>query len=125
MSDRQIYEQLAAEIHRGTPVCLVTIIDAQGSTPRAVGAKMLVFADGRTFGSLGGGYSEQQACDAASQCLLLSGKQRTLLIDLCEQHGTRGGDMCGGTIWINLEPYNHDILPEIDAFRENQASLMG
>ncbi|MDD4716421.1 MAG: XdhC family protein, partial [Oscillospiraceae bacterium] len=40
------------------PSALVTIIETKGSTPREAGAKMIVYPDGRTVGSIGGGCSE-------------------------------------------------------------------
>ena len=42
-------------------VALVTITPSTGSTPQRVGAKMLVFADGRTVGTIGGGCYENDA----------------------------------------------------------------
>jgi len=53
MTDREIYEKLVEWTDQGLPVCLATIIETQGSTPRQVGAKMLIFADGTTYGSIG------------------------------------------------------------------------
>jgi len=37
---------------RGEEVALVTIVASTGSTPQRVGAKMLVYADGRTVGTI-------------------------------------------------------------------------
>ena len=39
----------------------MTIVRASGSTPQRTGAKMLVFADGRTVGTIGGGCYENCA----------------------------------------------------------------
>ena len=43
------------------PAALVTIVSTTGSTPQRVGAKMLVFADGRIVGTIGGGCYENDA----------------------------------------------------------------
>ncbi|MFU8856689.1 MAG: XdhC family protein, partial [Deferrisomatales bacterium] len=70
MTDREIFARLAALRQDGKEVCLATIVEAAGSTPRDVGAKMLVCADGTTFGSVGGGCGERQVKTAALRCLL-------------------------------------------------------
>lgn len=114
MTDREVFEKLAEVTSRGTPVCLATIIDAQGSTPREVGAKMLVFADGTTYGSIGGGCGESQVRSAVYQCLLVWRKPLILEIDLTDDLGTRGGDVCGGRMWVNVEPYGIEAEPDSD-----------
>lgn len=52
-----------------TPVALAAIVARHGSMPREVGAKMLVFPDGKTVGSIGGGIMEYRAVQAAKQML--------------------------------------------------------
>ena len=52
-----------------TPAVLLTIVSRHGSTPREIGAKMLVFADGKTVGSVGGGILEHRACQMAAEML--------------------------------------------------------
>ena len=56
-----VLDALRRALARGESVALVTIIRAHGSTPQRVGAKMLVFADGRTVGTIGGGCYEHDA----------------------------------------------------------------
>ena len=50
-----------------TPAVLATIIARHGSTPRDVGAKMLVLPDGSTVGSVGGGIMEYRVQQLASK----------------------------------------------------------
>ena len=42
----------------GKPCVVVTVAQTRGSVPREAGAKMLVYADGKTVGSVGGGKFE-------------------------------------------------------------------
>jgi xanthine dehydrogenase accessory factor len=65
----QVYEATLEVIRRGKPAAMVTVIDARGSTPRGVGAKMLVHADGRTVGTVGGGDVEACAIEGALAAL--------------------------------------------------------
>ena len=50
-----------------TPAVLATIVARRGSTPRDVGAKMLVLPDGSTVGSVGGGIMEYRVQQLASK----------------------------------------------------------
>ena len=50
-----IYQEIARITAAGEEAALVTIVAASGSTPREVGAKMLVRADGSILGTVGGG----------------------------------------------------------------------
>jgi xanthine/CO dehydrogenase XdhC/CoxF family maturation factor len=85
-------------------VCLATIIETMGSTPREVGAKMIICVDGTTYGSIGGGCGESQARSAALRSTLVTRKPQILEIDLSDDLGTRGGDVCGGKVWVFIEP---------------------
>lgn len=50
-----------------TPAVLATIVARHGSTPRDVGAKMLILPDGSTVGSVGGGIMEYRVQQLASK----------------------------------------------------------
>ncbi len=105
MTDRELLAQLASLRAAGVAGCLATIVRAAGSTPRAVGAKMLTCADGTTYGSVGGGCGERQVKTAALRCLLTTHRPELVAVDLTDDLGTRGGDVCGGKMWIFVEPY--------------------
>ena len=49
----------------GEPYAVVTIAEASGSVPRKNG-KMLVFSDGRTLGTVGGGPAERM--ESGTRC---------------------------------------------------------
>lgn len=104
MTDLMIFRKLAEFKSAGTPCCLVTIVDARGSTPRGPGAKMIVCADGTSWGSVGGGCGEKRARSAALRCLLSTKKPELLEVDLTDDLGTKGGDVCGGAMSVFVEP---------------------
>ncbi len=104
MTDRELFARLAQLRERKAAACLATIVEAHGSTPREVGAKMLVCADGTTYGSVGGGCGERQVKAAALRCLLAAHRPELVEVDLTDDLGTRGGDVCGGRMWIFVEP---------------------
>ena len=104
MTDREIFAKLLELSRQGKAACLATIVEASGSTPREVGAKMLVCADGTAFGSVGGGCGESVVKSAALRILLVTGTPELIRVDLTDDLGTRGGDVCGGVMTVFVEP---------------------
>jgi xanthine dehydrogenase accessory factor len=88
---------------RGETVALVTIVAARGSTPQRVGARMLVHADGRTVGTIGGGCYESDALGRAREVLRT---RATALVhyDLNDDIAEESGLICGGHMDVFIEP---------------------
>jgi xanthine dehydrogenase accessory factor len=104
MTDQEIFQKLADLKNRGIDSALATIVETSGSTPRDVGAKMIICADGTIFGSVGGGCGESEVKSAALRCLLTTQTPELLDISLLDDLGTRGGDVCGGKMLLFVEP---------------------
>ena len=68
-SSEAIYEAAVQALRGGEVVALATIVEAGPSSPRAPGAKMLVYSDGRTLGTVGGGPSEAWVVENAREAL--------------------------------------------------------
>jgi xanthine dehydrogenase accessory factor len=97
-----IYSRLAELAAAGQPVAVCTVTKAAGSVPRQPGAKMLVFPDGRSEGTVGGGAMEARVVQEALAALA-DGKPRTLEYSLSD--ATRGDPgICGGTLEVFVEP---------------------
>jgi xanthine dehydrogenase accessory factor len=90
-------------LERGEPVALVTIVRTQGSTPQRVGAKMLVFADGRTVGTIGGGCYEHDALGKAREALA-NGQPHLVGYELSDDLAEETGLICGGRMEVFIEP---------------------
>src|SRR5580765_7379172 len=82
---------------------MVTIIRPHGSTPQRVGAKMLVFADGRTVGTIGGGCYEHDAFWKARGALE-SRKSDVIHYELNDDLAEETGLICGGQMDVFIEP---------------------
>ncbi|HVG69355.1 MAG TPA: XdhC family protein, partial [Vicinamibacterales bacterium] len=67
--NQEVFAALAEALSRGEEVALVTITNSTGSTPQRVGAKMLVYSDGRTVGTIGGGCYENDAFGKAREAI--------------------------------------------------------
>src|SRR5215831_5634337 len=93
----EIWSEAVRTLEREKPFVLATIVNVRGSTPREVGAKMIVRNDGQ-FGTIGGGCGEAEVFRKA-RVLLEEGKGARLTeIDLTgdfdqQQIGTCGGIM--------------------------------
>ncbi|MEW6717708.1 MAG: XdhC/CoxI family protein [Chloroflexota bacterium] len=102
---QEIFKALSELQDKQLSAALCTIIHAQGSTPRQVGSKMLVFPDGSYVGSVGGGEMEARVIAEAKQALI-DGKPRKLEYRLSDpQRGDPG--VCGGQLEVFVDP----ILP--------------
>jgi len=104
MTDQEIFKKLAELKKQGIDAALATIIETSGSTPRGVGAKMIICADGTAYGSVGGGCGESEVRSAALRCLLTTNHPELLEISLLDELGTKGGDVCGGKMLMFVEP---------------------
>jgi xanthine dehydrogenase accessory factor len=81
----------------------VTVVRANGSTPQRAGAKMLVFADGRTIGTIGGGCYENDAC-LKGRDAIASGRQSLLHYELNDDFAQENGLICGGQMDVHVDP---------------------
>lgn len=83
-----------------TSCVLVTIVETQGSAPRASGTKMLVNADDFA-GTIGGGNLEYQATQMAREIIAQGGTTRLEHFKL----GPALGQCCGGATTLLFEPF--------------------
>ena len=100
---QEVFEALTQALERGEEVALVTIVSAQGSTPQRVGAKMVVFPDGRIVGTIGGGCYENDAFWKAREAIQ-SRKPRLVKYDLNDDFAQENGLVCGGQMQVYIEP---------------------
>jgi len=100
---RDIYVQVARLTAEGETVATATIVRTRGSTPREVGAKMLVRRSGIT-GTVGGGCGEADAWRAALSAIE-SGRPEVVVADLTEDIDMRSRGVCGGIMDILVEPW--------------------
>jgi len=89
---------------RGGPIAIVTVISTKGSVPRKAGAKMLVWPDGRTLGSIGGGCSEGMVIKTALD-VIRNGGCLTEKIDMTGDTAEDEGMVCGGIMQVMIEAY--------------------
>ena len=66
---KQIFSQLFYEVEKRRDTVLVTLIADRGSAPRKAGAQMLVGAEGRLVGTIGGGAVEGRSIQLCRELL--------------------------------------------------------
>lgn len=102
--------QAGAAVKAGERLAMVTVVGAQGSTPRETGARMLVWDD-RFTGTIGGGSLERQALDQARR-LLGQDARRHALQDY--PLGPLLGQCCGGKVRLLVEQLDAASRPWLD-----------
>ena len=98
-----VFSAVTRALQRGEAAALVTIIAASGSTPQRVGAKMLVYADGRTVGTIGGGCYENDAAGKAREAIRTRAAS-VARYDLSDALAGDNGLICGGRMDVFIEP---------------------
>lgn len=101
--DSELYRAAADALGRGEAAALVTIVATRGSTPQRVGAKMLVFADGRIEGTIGGGCYENDALGKAREAIAAH-QPRLVSYSLNDDLAAESGLICGGQMDVYIEP---------------------
>lgn len=88
----------------GDKKVLAMIVTRKGSAPREVGTKMLIFSDGKTVGTIGGGCVEADVVQEALM-LLRSDKRKAKIyhVDMTGKDAEEEGMICGGVIDVLLE----------------------
>lgn len=95
--------QLAKKIEEITekrePAALCIVTESRGSSPLKAGAKMLVWEDGSTWGTIGGGALEKSVIKNAHKVIGTQNPETTIH-NLVKDHQM----CCGGTVRVFIEP---------------------
>lgn len=100
---RVILRELADAIERGEAVACATVVRTSRSVPRRAGSRMLVYGDGRTSGTIGGGELEHRVRLEAAAALT-DGRTRLTSYSLVDP-GAGDPGVCGGEVDIYVEPH--------------------
>jgi xanthine dehydrogenase accessory factor len=101
--NQQVFAAVVDALDRGEPAALVTIVSTVGSTPQRLGAKMLVFADGRIVGTIGGGCYENDAFWKAKEAIV-NRRPQLVHYELSDDFAQETGLICGGQMDVYIEP---------------------
>lgn len=113
---KTLTDQIIAALERGETVVLCTILASSGSAPRGAGARMAVFADGTTCGTVGGGRVEYLAAEEARD-VLRTGRTQLRAFSLAPDQVASIGMICGGNVTIYYQRLTQAELPTMQAMR--------
>ena len=111
--NQEVFAALSKALDEGQEVALITIVAATGSTPQRVGAKMLVYSDGRTVGTIGGGCYENDAFWKARESIAAR-KPLNVKYELNDDFAQETGLVCGGQMEVFIEPV--EASPDVYIF---------
>lgn len=100
---RDVMEYIDEWTAEGEQVAVATVVSASGSTPRPVGAKLVVTRSGKMQGSVSGGCVEGAVYETAME-VLDSGVPKLVRYGISDEMGWEVGLSCGGTIEVFVEP---------------------
>ena len=98
-----IYDEIDRLIKQQRNAAVATVVRTKGSTPRGIGAQMVIREDGSTEGTIGGGCGEAEVWSEAMEALAC-GSPRLVEVDLVHDSDLEGGRACGGLMYVFIEP---------------------
>ena len=98
-----LLHELVAAIEARQPVVMATVVATSRSVPRRAGSKMLIYRDGTTSGTVGGGEMESRVVHEAAEVMTI-GRPRRLNYSLLDPASGDPG-VCGGEVELYLEPH--------------------
>jgi xanthine/CO dehydrogenase XdhC/CoxF family maturation factor len=87
---------------RGDSVAIATVVKTGGSTPRPIGAKMIVNSRGEFAGSVSGGCVEGAVIEESLR-VIKSGKPKLCKYGIADETAWDVGLSCGGMIEVFVE----------------------
>jgi xanthine dehydrogenase accessory factor len=124
----QIWSEALRTLQRKQPFVLATVVNVRGSTPREVGAKMIVRNDGQ-FGTIGGGCGEAEVFRKARRLLDEGCGARITEVDLTGDFEQQEIGSCGGIMDVFIDHWSPQTDLGVacrlfDAIEQNRASAL-
>lgn len=104
----------------GKDVVLCSILASSGSSPRGAGAKMAVFEDASTVGTIGGGAVERICIEQAAAAL---SQRKSFISSYCLDKNEVNdiGMVCGGNVEVYFQYLSHDHADQVQMFEQMRA----
>ncbi len=109
-----LFEEIEHCVRSEEKTATATVVTTRGSTPREVGAKMVIRASGETMGTIGGGCGEAEAWQAAMDTLK-DGRRRMLTLDLTGDVSLDTEMVCGGVMEVFTDLWDDRDLEMLQA----------
>jgi xanthine dehydrogenase accessory factor len=99
-----MYGEIRQFLEEGETLAIATVVSTRGSTPRGVGAKMVVTASGEILGTVGGGCGEAEVRREAVQ-VIRSHKPAMVTVELMDDIESDSPAVCGGIMDVFIDPW--------------------
>ena len=101
--DLDLFRKMASAQEKNEPFAAITVIETAGHVPRGTGTRMMVSADGRIDGTIGGGRRESELIELSLKCLTEGEPHRATV----HFSGTYDSfqPVCGGSFEFFIQPY--------------------
>src|SRR5438045_9734506 len=109
--DLEVVRSAVAWTEAGHKATLGTVTHTWGSAPRPVGAMLVIRDDGQVMGSVSGGCVEDDLIDKVKARAIAADKPEGTTYGVTQEHATRYGRPCGGTLQIVPEPLHRETKP--------------
>ncbi len=109
---KDILSQLLAWRQNGENIAIATVIQTWGSSPRGVGAKMGITANGNMTGSVSGGCVESAVIEAGMQ-VIQTRRPQLLHFGVADETAWEVGLACGGTIEVFVQPLDPQLFNQV------------
>lgn len=96
---QEYFNKILDSISKSNACASATVVAVVGSSPRKVGARMVVFSDGSTWGTIGGGALEKVVIDDARDAL----RHHRSILKEYPLDKRSGMQVCGGSVSIFIE----------------------
>jgi xanthine dehydrogenase accessory factor len=102
-----MYREVKQYLKEEETLAIATIVSTLGSTPREVGAKMVITASGEILGTVGGGCGEAEVRREAVQ-VIRSRKPAMVRVELMDDIESNSPAVCGGILNVFVDPWWQD-----------------
>jgi len=107
-----MFHQVKRFMDEGETLAIATIVSTLGSTPREVGARMVITSSGEILGTVGGGCGEAEVLREAVQ-VIRSRKPATVRVELMDDIESNSPAVCGGILNVFIDPWWQDTLSPV------------
>lgn len=104
MSSSEYYRRVLEAVESGRETYSATLTSAEGSTPQKTGAKMLIYADGSSFDTVGGGDVERKLIADVLAARPREAMNIRYSLNAEAQTTDDPKMMCGGSVEFYVEP---------------------
>ncbi|MDK9698943.1 MAG: XdhC/CoxI family protein [bacterium] len=100
----EIHQRIVDAYKASESLWLLTVVASDGSTPAKAGMRELVYRDGNTFGTIGGGAIEKMAIDRVLQEQPSTVSNWSFDLGKISDDSAKTGMICGGALVVMVEP---------------------